>query len=104
MTKPVILRKTLTATLDPDCYGGPDCDELVHRWRTYSEGDKDADHTQEPLELEPRKFPPGTVVIVQEPECPRCGEIWTLDSLHGCFPNDCRCGFSWKDWTLEQYS
>ena len=104
MSKTVVMRETLTATLDPDCYGAPDCDEIVHRWRTYGEGDKDSDYSHEALTLDPKRFPPGTVVTVQEPECPKCGEVWDFDSLHGCFVNECRCGFDWIAWTQDKYA
>jgi hypothetical protein len=100
----VILHETLTATLDPDCYGGAECDQIVHRWRTYAEGDKDSDHTHDALELDPKLFAPGTVVTVREPECPKCGEVWDYSTKDKKFMDKCRCGFDWKNWTLEQYA
>lgn len=102
------LQATMWAELKPDCYGGKNCDEIVPRWHTYADGDKDASDQHEPLELDPRIFPPGTKVTVEEPHCPNCGQgrfICHPQPKSGpLFEPKCECGFDWEAWILNQYA
>lgn len=68
-------RATQWATMKPDVYGGPKCDQIVPRWHVYAEGDKDSDYIRGALKLDGRTFPPGTKVTIQEPVCPDCGDV-----------------------------
>lgn len=98
--------ETMRAEMQPDCYGGKDCDQIRPRWFTYAVGDKDADITEGPLGLDANCFPPGTQVIVMEPVCPKCSEgrepIFE-DGRHARYEQRCRCGFDWDTWTRETY-
>lgn len=97
---------TMWATLKADCYGGDDCDIIVHTWNVYGEGDKeDADLSGE-IVLNPRHFPPGTRVTIEQPVCPECGDprfIDTTDPENPCFPSNCDCGFDWDVWTRSRF-
>lgn len=99
-------RGTMRAELKPDCYGGETCDQIVHRWWCYCDGDKEGDYEHGPLQLVANFFPPGTVVSVQEPTCPDCGEVRQPSGPPGqiSWADNCRCGFDWKSWTLGKYS
>ena len=67
-------KETMWATMVPDVYGGETCDKIVPRWDTYAAGDKDGAFIHEPLQLDPRTFPPGTKIVISEPVCPTCDE------------------------------
>jgi hypothetical protein len=99
MNHKVGFRQTMRAEMRPDCYGGETCDQIQPRWNAYAHGDKQDDYTREPLTLDAKHFPPGTMVIVQEPTCPECDEL-----REPPFDKPCRCGFDWNAWTLSQYS
>jgi hypothetical protein len=107
MSKPV-LRETMRAEMNPDMYGGKECDQMEPRWWCYADGDKDGDFNHEPLTLDAQLFPPGTVISIQEPTCPKCEE--TREPINQpvlggpTFLAKCRCGFDWDNWTAEQYS
>lgn len=100
-------RATMWATMQPDMYGGKECDELVPRWWCYGAGDKDGDHQHDPLALDAKRFPPGTKVTVEEPMCPTCGEIRGVSFPKGkppAFDAKCDCGFDWEEWTANEFS
>ena len=99
-------RETMRAELKPDCYGGKTCDQIVHRWWCYCEGDKDGDYEHGALSLVANMFPPGTKVSVIETACPNCKEVRQPSGMPGqiSWSDNCRCGFDWKGWTLERYS
>jgi hypothetical protein len=105
---PIERRETMRATMDPDMYGGKECDEMTPRWRCYAHGDKDSDHQQEPLTLDANMFPPGTIISVEEPVCPKCNEtrepIYKDGKYLPGFAPKCRCGFDWDEWTANEYS
>jgi hypothetical protein len=90
--------------MEPDMYGGKECDELVPRWRCYAAGDKDADHQRQPLILDPRDYPPGTKITVMEPTCPECDMVREVTHNPRGFSNMCACGFDWEEWTANEYS
>ncbi len=90
-------RQTMWAEMSPDLYDGENCDQLLPRWHGFAEGDRDSDYL-ETLEFAAKHFPPGTKVLVLEPECPKCQQI----------PEFCRgddaCDFDWDAWTADRYS
>src|SRR5258708_6031856 len=101
-------RETAWATLEPDCYGGENCDEIIPQWHTFFDGDKDADYIREPLLLDGRLFPPGTRVVISVPMCPQCEETrglkYPMPKTGPAFNDKCQCGFDWHAWTLEHFS
>lgn len=90
-------RQTMWAEMSPDLYDGETCDQLRPRWHGFAEGDMDSDHS-DVLTLDSKHFPPGTKVLVLEPECPKCEQI----------PDLCRsaesCDFDWDSWVQDKYS
>lgn len=104
-------RETAWFAMKPDCYGGPECDQIEPRWHCYAEGDKDSDDQREPLSLDPKVFPPGTRIVVIEPTCP-CGmprgvifPVTDGGKSEPKFEAKCdECGFDWEAWTLNEYS
>lgn len=101
-------RETIWFTMQPDCYGGKTCDQIVPKWHCYADGDKDSDYQYQPLLLDPRRFPPGTKIVVSEPVCPQCGDARSPkhpEPKRGpLFDPKCDCGFDWESWTLNEYS
>lgn len=99
------LNRTLVMRMEqaPFTYGGESCDEHEPRWYGYAVGDKDSDSSDEVLMLA-KHFPPGTVVRVEEPLCPECGEpgSMALDYETGKMRN-CQCGFDWREWAEVRY-
>jgi len=100
--------ETMRAVLEPSCYGGPGCDEIEHAWQSYCVGDRDSGPGFDPLTLDPKTFPPGTIVTVQEPACPECKMVRMADLFskpgESVWPQKCDCGFDWDAWTLNNYS
>lgn len=80
----------------PDVYAGPNCDQIEPRWigNVDGEGWVEVGLPDGSIAFMPEHFPPGTRVIVQEPECPECAEIASL----------CSCGFDWEQWARIEYS
>ena len=87
----------------PNCYGGEKCDKHIPQWWGYFVGDKQDDTVKEPIILSPENFPPGTKVTIEEPICPKCGEIYTNCMVRG-YNMPTECDFDWVKWTEEQYS
>lgn len=100
-------RETMSATMQPDMYDGPTCDQMRPRWYCFADGDKQADYQDAALELDPKLFPPGTRVVVFEPICPQCKETREPNYKNGKylpgFAAKCRCGFDWEAWTANEY-
>lgn len=101
-------REVMRATMAPDVYSGPDCDHHAPRWVGSAEGDIDGDGdvgVEGVLMLAAHTFPPGTTVVVSEPECPQCGCVPYLISE---FPAEqmwgCECDFDWRYFTEELFS
>jgi len=94
LAKEPTMHKTMWGEMKPDIYGGKNADEHTPQWFIYAEGDMDSDTISDPLQLDPKHFPPGTRIEISEPHCPECEMT----------PNDCCCGFNWKAWTEEKYS
>jgi hypothetical protein len=82
----------------PDCYGGKNFDEHEPMWKMYAEGDKDSVHQTEDIILDPKLFPAGTKVIVQEPICPKC------DTPASCCIASENCSFDWKEWADIEFA
>ena len=78
---------------EPDIYGGKNLDQNRPRWieAIPKEGDEEIG---EILELDPKDFPPGTQIIVKEPFCPKCGEIYE-NCVVGEADNTRDCNFDW---------
>jgi hypothetical protein len=87
--------------MTPDIYGGEKCDEHIPRWNGYAAGDKQDDTTRQPLTFDPKNFPPGTKITVEEPLCPKCGEIYENCMARG---SGDACDFDWRSWAEELYS
>lgn len=81
-------------TQSPDCYGGDTCDQIESRWDSYFDGDKDSECSKDDIILDPKTFPPGTMITISVPECPECQES----------VETCCCGFDWNAWVLDTYS
>lgn len=88
-------RTTIWAEMSPDVYDGETCDQIRARWDAYADGDMDSDYT-DVLKFDSKSFPPGTKIIVTEPECPNCQTIKEL-----CEDD---CTFDWDLWVREKYS
>lgn len=102
------LRETMRAELKPDVYGGKTHDQIVPRWWCYGVGDMDGDYEHGPLSLDPRHFPPGTKISIEEPSCPECEmvrePITPRPESGPSFSAKCSCGFDWDEWTSNEYS
>lgn len=101
MTSEWKTRETMWATMSPDVYAGPSCDQVAPRWECHAEGDRDGDH-EKVITLDAATFPPGTTITISEPLCPSCNEL--REPKDGKFGGPCRCGFDWDEWTAEQFS
>ena len=94
-------REIMRAEMAPDVYDGPTCDGIRPRWVGSAEGDKDGpdevgkDGT---ILFSAKTFPPGAVVTVSLPVCPKCGE--TADHIQW----QCGCDFDWREFALDNYS
>ena len=86
--------------MKPDVYGGKNLDEHIPRWNGYADGDKQDDTSSDPLIFRPEDFPPGTKIVVSEPLCPKCGEVF--ENCNAKTGRD--CDFDWRRWAEEQYS
>ena len=91
------------ATLEPDVYSGPNCDEHRPRWiASYPKhGDEELSGD---VVLDATLYPPGTQVIIQSPVCPKCHEIYENCNLEPEIKHLRTCDFDWKLWVEEQYS
>ncbi|MCB1349818.1 MAG: hypothetical protein KDK11_14715 [Maritimibacter sp.] len=101
-------RETMRAEMAPDVYSGPDCDRHDPRWIGSAEGDMDGDGEVGiggNVTLSAMVFPPGTTIVVSEPECPVCGSV---PHLMSDWPEEqvwkCDCEFDWRAFTEELYS
>lgn len=98
------LHETMRATMSPDVYDGPNCDQHLPQWIGSAEGDMDGDGpvgVDGALSLSAHTFPPGTVVTVQEPRCPECDEIPSPGQSGNW---ECGCAFDWHEWASEEFS
>jgi hypothetical protein len=89
--------QTMWAEMSPDVYDGESCDQVRPRWHVFAEGDMDSDYI-DAIMLDAKHFPPGTKVLVLEPQCPQCMKIQEL-----CRADEA-CDFDWDAWILGQYS
>ena len=94
--------ETMWAELKADCYCGDNADEHKKYWNCYAVGDKQDDDCSEPIVLDAELFPVGTKVIVLEPVCPKCGEVYDNCIVRG-YNNANECDFDWRKWVEENY-
>ena len=88
----------------PDCYDGPDCDQLRPEFELTGD-DKGGAETADHVHLLPRMFPPGTRLVVSVPICPNCEDQSDLYlDGHSGKMDKCQCGFDWENWAVGQYS
>ena len=90
------------ARMEPDVYDGPNFNQHRPRWiiGIEKEGDCDVGGT---LEIQAKNHPPGTQVVIIEPLCPKCGEVYENCMVRG-YGHSSECDFDWKRWAEEQYS
>ena len=84
-------KTTIWAEMKPDLY-----DEARPRFECFCEGDMDSDYVDE-ITLNSKQLPPGTVILVQQPCCPECGQ-----EVDMCKPDE-GCDFDWDEWCEERY-
>ena len=87
--------------MKPDLYGGDNCDEIIPQWECSTDGDIGSDIEKEPLIFKAKNFPPGTKIIVSQPVCPKCGDLYE-DCIVRTQPY--HCDFDWKQWFKNKYS
>ena len=98
----------LSAEMKPYVYGGARSDEHWPMWHVLHEDDTDEDTDDRIITLYPGTFPPGTIVTVQEPVCPKCKSRPYFDMKWKCLDDescdDESCDFDWYEWAAEEYS
>ena len=98
-----------TWRMEPDFYDGETCDKVRPRWMTSypKEGDEEEGETLK-IELDARSMPPGTIVTITVPICPKCGDPADMmiprEGHKGRKWPNCQCGFSWNKWAEGIYS
>lgn len=93
--------ETMWFEMKPNIYGGENLDEHIPMWNGYADGDKQDDTTTDSLIFDPKDFPPGTKIVISEPVCPKCNEVYQNCIVRS---QNNGCDFDWKNWTEEQYS
>ena len=70
-----------------------------HRWTLPIE--KEGDDYLDKVEFYAKDWHPGTIITINVPECPRCGDEapWGPD-----IGMNCDCGFDWKEWWEKKYA
>lgn len=113
MSDTIKRRETMRATMAPDVYSGPDCDQHTPRWIGSADGDMDGDGevgTDGTIRFAAHNFPPGTVITVSKPECPKCGcipqDIGDQPDERGNWSAkwECECDFDWRAFTEDRFS
>lgn len=93
--------------MEPDCYGGEECDKLKPRWATsYPKEGKVYEGDLLDFKFEASYFPPGSRITIEIPFCPNCGDRADQNGYgesHKEWP-DCLCGFSWTKWAFDNFS
>lgn len=90
-------KEVMRAEMSPDIYDGDNFDQVRPRWHCFADGDMDSEFFDD-VELAAKDFPPGTRIIVLEPECPKCQQIPEL-----CRGDD-SCNFDWDGWIESKYA
>lgn len=91
--------------MEPDVYDGADCDQLKPRWIAGVEKEGDCS-LGDVISFNAMHFPPGTRVVIEVPDCPKCGKSSEMNiptEFDREWP-DCDCGFSWTEWAKDEYS
>ena len=85
---------------EPNVYDGKNLDQHKPRWiiGMPKEGDESIGNE---IVLKADTFPMGTEVIVKEPLCPKCEEIYENCLVRG---NVYSCEFDWENCAEELYS
>lgn len=91
------MKTIMWAEQKPDLYSGPNLDQIRHTFECFCEGDMQQEWV-DIISLDSSSFPPGTKIIIQIPECPKCGS-----DIETC-KNDDFCDFDWNLWVMEKYS
>ena len=91
---------TIWGERSADCYAGKNCDEKRPLWKMFAAGDMDHDETSENLVFDCTAFPPGTKITVEEPLCPKCGEVFGNCQSPSAYD---QCDFDWDEWTDSLY-
>lgn len=97
----VTYTETAWFEMRPNIYGGKNCDEHVPQWNGYVAGDKQDDTCKDPLIFDPKDYPPGTKIIVSEPVCPKCDEVYENCMVRG---EEAACNFDWTNWAEDQFN
>ena len=87
--------------MKPDVYGGRKLDEHIPMWNSYANGDMGDETSHKPLVFNPKDYPPGTIIEVKSPMCPKCGEVYENCMVRG---HEGDCDFDWKQWAEDKYS
>lgn len=99
---PAEYRETMRARQAPYVYAGKKCDQHRPRWVGCAEGDKDGDgDIGATIKLAAKTFPPGTVMRIEEPLCPKCRSV-PYDMGNGRW--ECDCDFDWREWASCEFS
>jgi hypothetical protein len=87
------MHQVMWAEMSPDIYeeGTPG------QWHSQCEGDMDSDHIEQ-ISLDAKDYPPGAVVKVYLPCCPRCNQDAEMCA------SDEGCDFNWQVWAECKYS
>lgn len=89
-------REVMWAEMKPNVYGGKNSDQHIPMWEGFDEGDMESG-TEKVITLYAKHVPPGTKIVISEPECPKCHQV----------PDMCKfsdCDFDWKQWADNEYS
>lgn len=101
-TKPIEYHTIMSATMAPDVYDGPNCDQHRPRWMCSAEDDMDGPSEcgleDGSIAFDPKTFPAGTRIIVKVPMCPKCEKPAYHDE------KACDCGFDWHEWAGQEFS
>jgi len=91
------------AVMEPDVYAGPDANEHRPLW-TIEVEKEGKEPIGDVLEISASSHPPGTQVIIQEPICPKCGEVYENCMVRGYSVGANECDFDWHDWASKEFS
>lgn len=88
-----------TGEVKVDVYCGDSCQEHTPYIETQCEGDMASEQMSD-FSFDAKRWPAGTKILVQVPQCPKC----EMDAEYQDEHKKCECGFDWKVWAEEQYS
>jgi transcription elongation factor Elf1 len=87
--------------MEPDIYAGEDMKQHKPRWVVSipKEGDE---YIYDKISFDPDNNIPGTLIIVKEPLCPKCGESHENCNIRNEHHHS--CDFDWNEWVEHRYS